>query len=337
MTNLTSSSFSDVLAMDFERLQPLLVPQTPLIVPCNIPVFDCVTKISASHLRSCVVSDAPVTDLRPDNIKLMDMRDVVGEFVAFYEKEKGTDAEIIQKFQKLPVGPMANESKKNNFEGLPTTATLAEIAKAFEASARVPIFKDGKLVRVFGVYDFVCILTKTKCLEKLNDASRLHGVLTQEFGATFGKALLQRGVERVDEATPLIEVMKRMHTTGYSALPIQENDEGKDSLLGLISVRDMRLLVLWPQKDMAEDVLSKPVIEYLSYLRMHTPKSTFPYIHTSSCSSLITIMTKIMGTSIHRILLTDGHNGDLVGLVSVTDVAKLLAREAAIQEKTHGK
>jgi len=236
--------------------------------------------------------------------------------------------ELISKVVSCELGNCANRCPKK-VAACDDTDTLAAIVQRFEGADRIFVFHDDRLLRVFGVTDFIALVRASRCFEHLNDKSRLHAVLTEMAVKQFRPSSSR--LHCCSDSDSLISVLKDFNKTGFSAVPIVDSDENQ-KCLSVLSVRDLTTLFLWDRgEELGETVLDDTAISYVARIRSHMGKATFPYIHVDESASMLAVIGKILSANIHRVLLTSP-DGKVTGLVSMSDIARLLAREMATIE-----
>ncbi|CEM02188.1 unnamed protein product [Vitrella brassicaformis CCMP3155] len=329
-----------------------LEPQDTCILDKREKLSKCLTELHRRGLRSCVVKDANMFLFFETSatFHIMDMRDVncyVMDLIRKLEAEKarGSGAApaeappppaaskkdkdtvtisltgVTKALQPTDIGGIANYSKKNGPRPLDASETLRDALKAFEDSPRVPVLLNSKLLRIFSAVDFFQILKEGKYLPEIESMSPLKH--TDSFPLD---------VVALNEADTLFKAMRLFESTGYSALPITEGTEspgGRGRTLAVISVRDLASLAIHNGLH-PESVFNEPAIEFLTRVRQQdvtgkTGKSRFPYIHVPHDATLQMVVSKLITTRIHRVLLCD-QNDNVTGVLSITDVAKRLGR-----------
>lgn len=134
----------------------------------------------------------------------------------------------------------------------------------------------------------------------------------------------------------VIDALQKMHDDGVSSLAVTDS---KNNLLGNISVVDARLVTKSSQKSLLHSSCKSFLSVILSKRGLEDGKDSFPVFHVTSKTSLGRTIAKLVATKAHRLWIvqpapTDGTPlrgaaaGQLVGVVSLTDILYTLAKHA---------
>ena len=130
-----------------------------------------------------------------------------------------------------------------------------------------------------------------------------------------------------------------MHDEKVSSLAVTDSS---NNLLGNISVVDARLLTKSSQKSLLHTTCKSFLGVILSKRGLEDGKDSFPVFHVTTKTSLARTIAKLVATKAHRLWIVQSSSeqlssalscrstsaGQLVGVVSITDILYTLAREA---------
>jgi len=328
-----------VLKASVEEVLSALPQQQPLVLNFSVTVQDALKQMSERGLRACISVGDKMWHLAKDQteLQIFDMRDVNAVLVEMIcgqddaDHTKFTNIEMLKTLLKVattPINKIANFSQDNEYTWVELDQPLAAVAQAFAVSARVPVFNNKQFHRIFSATDFLQYLKQTKALDQV---PKIKTLSIREWRSE--KGYDRQNIEFITERDSLLVAMRKMVLTRYSSLPIFEDSE----CVGVLSVRDLQALFLFAGQ-MPTNVFKQPAIEFLTKCRElqgNVGKTKFPFVHIPETASVETAVEKLLTSKVHRIMLTAA-DGKVTGLVSVTDVAKIVADllgESVVTEK----
>ncbi|KAF5100590.1 hypothetical protein D0Z00_001209 [Geotrichum galactomycetum] len=137
----------------------------------------------------------------------------------------------------------------------------------------------------------------------------------------------------------VIDALQKMHDEKVSSVAVTDSN---NNLLGNISVVDARLLTKSSQKSLLHTTCKSFLSVILSQRGLEDGKDSFPVFHVTLKTSLARTIAKLVATKAHRLWLVQPSGeqlssalscrsnlaGQLIGVVSITDILYTLAREA---------
>lgn len=349
-------TFHDLLESPTESVYELLDDQKPLVLSKDTSIQMALQALKEQKLRSCLLSDSagPVHE-SDSSLCMFDMRGVVHSFVHTYKPETQTELKnFLRMFNQKKVRDL-KLTAHSDMQFCDIKETVYAVVSKFSVSPRVFICKDDVVMRCFGVMDFIQLVRVAKCFEHLNDESRLYSSLvsTKARDISSARCVQTSGSQKtetsdvvsaqatqiraqtdtqkhthalvaLDDSNSLNDALRLFDSTQYSALPIVDVDT-PSKCHGILSVRDLFTLFLHTD-EIPNDILTSPAIEYLTLVKRKMPKASFPYIHTKEGAPFLSVISKIITTHIHRVLITNDVD-EITGIVSVTDIAYFLVRE----------
>eukprot|EP01055_Gregarina_sp_Pseudo9_P000304 Gregarina_sp_Pseudo_9__303@NODE_1197_length_1786_cov_29_369204_g1123_i0_p1_GENE_NODE_1197_length_1786_cov_29_369204_g1123_i0NODE_1197_length_1786_cov_29_369204_g1123_i0_p1_ORF_typecomplete_len464_score51_71CBS/PF00571_28/1_2e03CBS/PF00571_28/4_5e03CBS/PF00571_28/0_015CBS/PF00571_28/1_7e05_NODE_1197_length_1786_cov_29_369204_g1123_i0701461 len=237
--------------------------------------------------------------------------------------------DIVQTVLNEPAGVIANISGKNKFQPCWIDDPLESLIKAFDTSPRVPLFawdantKVLKLVRIFSATDLFALFHNSDFIPKMDNLSNqtFSNMLSQPVGALWKSS--DGDLQLSLDSDPLLETMRRLVVTGFTALPIVDRTSPRKTL-GVISVRDFRQMLLRTENIRA--VLSLSTLSYVAQVRqIECLKAKFPSISVNQNTPLRAVVQKMLAADIQRIFLVDD-KAHITGIFSRTDLGRIVAR-----------
>ncbi|CEM37837.1 unnamed protein product [Vitrella brassicaformis CCMP3155] len=292
-----------------------LTPQTVLVLEESETLLRFCELIHDRRLRSAVVRHDNVHRCccRRVSYSFIDVRDVSYHIIRMKKNWKNKSfSEILEMCKSTTVGSIANASGRTPFIPYDINDSVARLCSAFKNCARVAVFEDKEIVRVFSPVDMLTLLQKLD--------------LVKEFEPKQRQQVLQGSKEKVVtimETETLLKALHMMERHSYSAVPIvAENDFSK--VREVITVRDMKYLFLASDSLPSKDILNSPALEYVNFVRQPGRRPDPPYATMPEISELEDVFDRFVATKIHRIFLTD-KRGRMSGMISLTSVSRSLA------------
>lgn len=166
----------------------------------------------------------------------------------------------------------------------------------------------------------------------------------QELGIGSKKVISIQGDKLV------IDALQQMHDDGVSSLAVTDS---ANNLLGNISIVDARLVTKSSQKALLRSTCKQFLSIILNKRGLEDGKDSFPVFHVTAQTSLALTVAKLVATKAHRLWIVQSNNssdsflsastsssvipspnynhttaGQLVGVVSLTDILYTLAKHA---------
>lgn len=134
----------------------------------------------------------------------------------------------------------------------------------------------------------------------------------------------------------VIDALQQMHDDGVSSLAVTDNN---NNLLGNISIVDVRLVTKSSQKSHLRSTCKQFLSVILNKRGLDDGKDSFPVFHVTGATSLGRTIAKLVATKSHRLWIVQSSPpgeaipvgaaaGQLVGVVSLTDILYTLAKHA---------
>jgi len=232
------------------------------------------------------------------------------EHFSVYAFQKHELQELKDEFFTQPITKIINLSGQNTFQPLPLDGTtLKDVVLLLIKSdvARVPLLdKSGKVVRMCSQSTLISYFTKH--LDKLGAITNL--TVDQAKIATKPMITLPPELRAIDAFI----MMNEYKISGLAYL----GEEGE--VLGNISVKDIKGVVL----DFFN--LVHTTTDYIGIVRRESIRDTFPLVNIHENDPIGKVIAKLAAVGIHRLYLY-GSSKSPIGIVSLHDVTKLIARE----------
>eukprot|EP01053_Blabericola_migrator_P005158 Blabericola_migrator_1__5157@NODE_265_length_10621_cov_160_318363_g221_i0_p2_GENE_NODE_265_length_10621_cov_160_318363_g221_i0NODE_265_length_10621_cov_160_318363_g221_i0_p2_ORF_typecomplete_len469_score71_03CBS/PF00571_28/1_2e03CBS/PF00571_28/1_8e04CBS/PF00571_28/0_0047CBS/PF00571_28/1_8e07Mob_synth_C/PF06463_13/2_4e02Mob_synth_C/PF06463_13/1_3_NODE_265_length_10621_cov_160_318363_g221_i014892895 len=239
---------------------------------------------------------------------------------------------IVTAILEEPSGAIANISQKNTFKPCWIDDTLNHLIHAFEVSPRVPLFewdpaaRKLRLIRIFSATDLFSLFNNTDFITQMDKASNeiFSTMLDQPVGSIWDqRSGTEAKLQVCADVDPLLDTMRKLSETGYTALPIVDSMSPRKTL-GVISVRDFKLMLTKTEK--LASILSLSTLTYVSQVRqLECLKAKFPSISVHQKTPLRTVVHKMLAADIQRIFIVD-EQSQIVGIFSRTDLGRLIAK-----------
>lgn len=134
----------------------------------------------------------------------------------------------------------------------------------------------------------------------------------------------------------VIDALQQMHDEGVSSLAVTD---ANNNLLGNISIVDVRLVTKSSQKSLLRSSCKQFLSVILNKRGLDDGKDSFPVFHVTGATSLGRTIAKLVATKSHRLWIVQSPPpgelipagvaaGQLVGVVSLTDILYTLAKHA---------
>lgn len=321
-----SDGLKEVLQLPLIEALPALSEQNTLIIDEDDTIEPFLNALYNQGLRSCVVRHRArrscLFSCLPSKVSysFSDVRDFSYQLMRVHRLNRSKSfSEILEDIKKEKIGSIANVSKRAPFVRHDVTDTVSHVCAAFKPCCRVPLFNQNTLVRVMSPADFLTILHKYDVVKEIEKA--------EEFSV---KENAKKPVMTLMESESLLKAMVLMERHGYSALPIVSEGHD-DNVLGVISVRDIKYLVLAQDGGRhPENLLNEPALKFIEYVRQQGLVRHEPYEFLPESASLQDMVEVFLGPrlnnthTVYRLVLTDAR-GRMTGMVTLTDVMRNLA------------
>eukprot|EP00921_Rhytidocystis_pertsovi_P013683 GHVQ01022227.1.p1 GENE.GHVQ01022227.1~~GHVQ01022227.1.p1 ORF type:complete len:450 (-),score=85.42 GHVQ01022227.1:133-1482(-) len=299
---------------------PLLPVQNTLILNENETAGVFLSELHRQRIRSCVVKHTVVRCWcrKSESYSFCDVRDFSYYVMMMHRTWRNKSfTELLSLIKNEKIGNIANVSKRTPFVRHDLTDTVSNVCAAFKPCCRVPVFDGKTLVRVMSPADLLTILDR---YDVLNEVEQVEDFSINE--------IAKRPVMSLMESESLVKAMMLMERHGYSALPIIS--EGfNESVLGVITVRDIKYLALAQDGRQSENILNEPALKFVEFVRQEGIMPSEPYAFLPESASLqnmvdVFLHSQVKNTqTIHRLLLTD-KKGRMCGMVTLTDIMRIL-------------
>jgi len=232
------------------------------------------------------------------------------EQFSVYAFQKHELQELKEEFFNQPIIKIINLSGQNAYQPLPLEGTTLRdvILLLIRADvARVPLLdKSGKVARICSQSSLISYFTKH--LDKLGTITNL--TVDQAKIATKPMITVPPELRAIDA----FMIMSEYKISGLAYL----GEEGE--VLGNISVKDIKGVVL----DFFN--LVHTTVDYIGIVRRESIRDTFPLVNIHETDPIGKVIAKLAAVGIHRLYLF-GSSKSPIGIVSLHDVTKLIARE----------
>ena len=245
------------------------------------------------------------------------------------------DLELVARARSGRVVPVRFASQlgvKNPFITLKSTDTISDAVEILGNGVhRIAIADSSNPDVVVG------ILSQRRLIRFIWENGRLFKSLEPLFQASLEDlGIGSKEVISIHGDKLVIDALQKMHDDGVSSLAVTDS---KNNLLGNISVVDARLVTKSSQKSLLHSSCKSFLSVILSKRGLEDGKDSFPVFHVTSKTSLGRTIAKLVATKAHRLWIvqpapTDGTPlrgaaaGQLVGVVSLTDILYTLAKHA---------
>uniref|UniRef100_A0A0G4HGC4 CBS domain-containing protein n=1 Tax=Chromera velia CCMP2878 TaxID=1169474 RepID=A0A0G4HGC4_9ALVE len=332
---LAKTRIQSLLEAPVSEVLDWLEPQETLIVSAEDSLLASCRSLHERGLRSCLIEGGA-----GGRHSILDMRDVNSLLVETIGVSEPPSAsaplsvepsnplspqDLVKKLEGVKASQVANKSGKNHPVPFLASQPVKALIKNFSQGTRVPIVTstDGaptmtagtgvRLLRVFSPVDLLSVMKKGNYLEDLQS--------TRDVPMTV--ALGQKPVSCITDEDSLFKAMYLLYKTGFSAMPIVDSSNPLH-VISVLSVRDLKHLLLPDLLYLSPKCLTEPAMDFLTAVKRFEEKGRFPFMNVREDSSLQAAVAKLLAASVQRILLTDSR-GQLSGVVSITDICRLLA------------
>lgn len=247
----------------------------------------------------------------------------------------------------VPVKFAAQLGVKNELNHLKSTETIASAVEILGSGVhRIAILDDHDPHIVIG------ILSQRRLIRFIWENGRRFKTLEPFFQTRLSElGIGPKTVVSINGDRPVIDALKIMHQDGVSSLAVTDNN---NNLLGNISIVDVRLVTKSSQKHL----LRSPCKHFLSIILnergLHDGQDSYPVFHVTLNSTVGRTIAKLVATKSHRLWIVQpsqqkpelgtptlavasgpGLNttsGQLIGVISLTDILNMLAKQAGKQD-----
>jgi CBS domain-containing protein len=212
-----------------------------------------------------------------------------------------------------------NLSTRNPFLPCTLGAPLIEVLRNFARGVhRVPVVDSEDPTRI------VAMLTQTDANrflatdpEKYLGQARAHASIT-DLGLVAGADK----VVTVPSSTKAIDAFITMHAKGLSALAVVD---AEGAFQGCLSATDLKLIT-----DYRFQALLLPVVEFLEHVRKEEGRTCKSYrVWCIPTTPLQTVVKKLAEERVHRVFVVDPVSMKPLGVVSLTDIARIVVTAKA--------
>lgn len=247
--------------------------------------------------------------------------------------------ELVKKAQSgrpVPVSFAAKLGVKNPLITLSSEDTIASAAQILGSGVhRIAITDAASSNLVTGV------LSQRRLIRFLWENGRKFKSLEPLFQTTLDDlGIGSKKVISINGEELVVEALQKMHDEGVSSLAVTDSH---NNLLGNISIVDVRLVTKSSQKGLLRSTCKNFLSVILNKRGLEDGKDSYPVFHVFSNSSLGRIIAKLVATKAHRLWIVQAAApneagaaaaqrsntaGQLVGVVSLTDILHTLAKHA---------
>jgi CBS domain-containing protein len=184
--------------------------------------------------------------------------------------------------------------------------------------------------------DIVGIVSQRRLIRYIWENGRLFKSLETLFQTPLSELKVgSTNVLSINGEEPVIQALQLMHNEGVSSLAVVDSN---NNLLGNISIVDVRLLTKYSQSPLLRSSCKQFLNVILSKRGLVDGKDSYPVFYVTMTSTLGRTIAKLVATKAHRLWIVQApaaseqgiaySEGHLVGVVSLTDILYVLARQA---------
>ncbi|CDO52475.1 hypothetical protein DV113_003893 [Geotrichum candidum] len=339
----TSRSVSGSHSRDWQT-----VPMSELVQRENLVFVESSTSVESAfeileknHFTSLPIKNDSKDTFVFDTFDYADLITYLLLVLGRIEPADGSNAEVIENVNKaragqvVPVKFAAQLSAKNPFLTLKSTDTIPRAVEILGSGVhRVAVLDANNPEIVVG------ILSQRRLLRFIWEQGRVFTSLQPLFHKSLEElGIGSKGVISIQGDKLVIDALQKMHDEKVSSLAVTDSS---NNLLGNISVVDARLLTKSSQKSLLHTTCKSFLGVILSKRGLEDGKDSFPVFHVTTKTSLARTIAKLVATKAHRLWIVQSSSeqlssalscrstsaGQLVGVVSITDILYTLAREA---------
>ncbi|CAN6628351.1 protein Sds24p [Trichomonascus vanleenenianus] len=227
----------------------------------------------------------------------------------------------------VPVKFVSELGIKDPFVTVPSSATVATACEILGNGVhRLTVTDEGDPRELVG------ILSQRRLIRFIWENGRLFKDLEGLFQTPLDELSIgSSNVITIGEDEPVIDALRKMHLEQVSSVAVIDKD---NCLLGNISVVDVRLVTKASQSPYLRYTCKQFMTVILSNRGLINGKDSFPVFHVFPDSTLGRTIAKLVATKAHRLWIVQPSsdsgisNGQLIGVVSLTDILSLFARKA---------
>lgn len=232
----------------------------------------------------------------------------------------------------VPVKFASRLSAKNPFITLKSTQTISDAVEILGNGVhRIAVTDPDNDQIVTGV------LSQRRLIRYIWENGRQFRSLEPLFSRTLDDLSIgSKSVISVNGDKLVIEALQIMHDEKVSSVAVIDS---QNNLLGNISCVDARLLTKSSQKSLLNSTCKSFLSLILSTRGLEDGKDSYPVFHVTSKTSLARTIAKLVATKAHRLwivqppvtgdsLVRNNSAGQLIGVVSLTDILYTLAKHA---------
>lgn len=245
----------------------------------------------------------------------------------------------------VPVKFAARLGAKNDLSDLKSTSTIAQAVEILGSGVhRVSIFDANDSKSTIG------ILSQRRLIRFIWENSRKFKSLEPFFQLKLSDiGIGPKDVVSINGDRPVIDALKIMHQDGVSSIAVTD---GSHNLLGNISIVDVRLVTKSTQKHMLRSTCKHFLSTILNERGLYDGQDSYPVFHVDLSSTVGRTIAKLVATKSHRLWvvqpapkkseksvpsspissttpgLLSTTSGQLIGVVSLTDILNKLAHQA---------
>ncbi|KAG9296105.1 hypothetical protein G9A89_011958 [Geosiphon pyriformis] len=329
-----------------ERRDWTLVKVIDLVVDQNVIVIDANTPIeeACESLIKNNISSAPVYDSNTQSfVGMFDWADVMSYLLIVlkkknnWEQQQKSEEELTSEFKDLirlaiqcepvPVKLASDLSNKNPFYSVMPETSLLHVVELFgSGSHRVAVLDaNGNLKG---------LLTQSHVVQYLYNNVTHFPKIEELFPKTVRDLNIGQGTVITARSNSFVlDALTMMNTNGLSSIGIID-DNGM--LIGNISMSDLKYVF----RGYRHSLMWKTTHQFLSHVRSHQGledgQDRYPVFDIRPTSTLGFTIAKLTATKAHRVWVVD-ERAQPIGVVSLTDILSVFAREAGGQPNPSAK
>ncbi|KAF9370642.1 cell separation during budding [Podila verticillata] len=298
----------------------LVERQTPVTIDSNTSIED-----ACEVLLAHGISAAPVFDQTKSSfIGMFDYGDLMAYILILLKKMDPPQdqtlemRDLIQKAnnsQSVPVRLASDLSGKDPFCTVPSETRLGAVVNDFGTGIHRVAVMEG--------YHLKGILTQSLTLDfimrHLGEFPKLQAIMQTSIHAC---GLDQSKVLSVNGNASVLDALVKMSSNSVSSLAVLD-DQG--ILLGNISMTDIQHVM----KNLKSSWLWISCFQFISKIRLsrgvETGEDQYPVLDVNAGSTFGYTLLKLQATKVHRLWVVQD-NGSVVGVVSLTDVFRVLSK-----------
>jgi CBS domain-containing protein len=239
----------------------------------------------------------------------------------------------------VPVKFAAQLGVKDPFVSVPSSSTLSTAVEILGHGVhRIAVTDPSDMREVVGM------LSQRRTINYIWEHGRLFKSLESLFQMQLSDLKIgsTKGLFTINGEDTVLQALKLMHNEGVSSLAVVDD---KQNLLGNISIVDVRLLTKASQAGLLKHTCKQFLSVILSQRGLVDGKDSVPVFYVTMNTTLGRTIAKLTATKAHRLWIVQSSSpedasmaavpipapnggGKLIGVVSLTDILNLLARNA---------